>query len=158
MREGADAYLVKPFEKKELFIRLEQLVALRKKLQAYYTSDSYFSNSKLPTDPANPDEVFLQKLIGLVQSRIDDTDLAVADLCAAANLSNMQVNRKLKALTGRTPSGFIRFVRLQKASELLKTTSLNISEIAYATGFSSPNYFSRVFSEAYGYPPSDLRQ
>jgi len=63
----------------------------------------------------------------------------------------MQVNRKLKTLTGKTPSRFIRSILLQKAKELLQTTSLNVSEIAYQVGFDDPNYFSRCFSEEFGF-------
>jgi AraC-like DNA-binding protein len=75
-----------------------------------------------------------------------------------ARLSHTHVNRKLKAMTGKTPSRFIRSIRLQKAVELLKTTDLNVSEIAYDVGFSDPNYFSRSFSEEFGYPPNVIRK
>ena len=68
----------------------------------------------------------------------------------------MQVNRKLKALTDKTPSRFIRSVRLQEAIRLISTEGYNVSEAAYAVGFSDPNYFSRSFSEEFGYPPSEL--
>ncbi len=150
---GADAYLTKPFNKKELFVRLEQLIMLRQKFQERYASFKEITSSK-PT----LEEVFLQKLIKTVEDRLDDPDLGVKDLCRAANLSNMQVNRKLKALTGKTPSRFIRSIRLQKAMELLQTTDLNISEIAYDVGFSDPNYFSRSFSEEFGHPPNVVRK
>ena len=101
---------------------------------------------------------FLQKLQDLVTSRIDDTTLSVKDLEAAVNLGNMQLNRKLKALTNNTPSGFIRLIRLQKAQELLGTTDLNISEVAYEVGFSDPGYFARIFSKTFGVSPSEFRK
>jgi len=158
LRGGADAYLVKPFNKEELFIRLEQLINLRKRLQQHYSSKEFLLTPEVNKPIHSPDEIFLHKLIKTVRNRLDDTELSVDDLCQAANLSNMQVNRKLKALTGKTPSRFIRAMRLQKALELLQTTNLNISEIAYNLGFSDPNYFSRVFSEEFGYPPGSLRK
>lgn len=162
LRGGADAYLTKPFNKEELFVRLEKLVELRKALQARYAAPVPFlqqvqAKSKPKAEPSL-DDLFLQKLVKVVRDRLDDPDLAVADLCRAVNLSNMQVNRKLKALTGRTPSRFIRSIRLEKGMELLQTTELTISEIAYDVGFSDPNYFSRSFSEEFGHPPNVIRK
>ncbi len=148
---GADAYLTKPFNKKELFIRLEQLLTLRKKMQEKYGSFETISSKP------SLDDIFIQKLKNAVEERIDDPDFGVTHLCRAANLSNMQVNRKLKALTGKTPSRFIRSIRLQKAMELLKTTDLNVSEIAYEVGFGDPSYFSRSFSEEFGKAPNVIR-
>lgn len=150
---GADAFLTKPFNKKELFVRLEQLIKLRQKLQEQYNSFKIQFSAK-----PSLDEAFIQKLVDAVEARLDDPDFGVVHLCRAANLSNMQVNRKLKALTGKTPSRFIRSIRLHKAKELLKTTDLNISEIAYEVGFSDPNYFSRSFSEEFGHSPNVIRK
>jgi len=158
LRGGADAYLVKPFRKEELFVRLEKLIALRKTLQEYYSSNNFILTHKDARKAPSLDEAFLQKLIKVVQNRLDDSELAVIDLCRAVKRSNTQVNRKLKALTGKTPSQFIRSIRLQKAAEFLKTTDLSISEIAYAVGFNDPNYFSRSFSDEFGYPPSEVRK
>ena len=86
-----------------------------------------------------------------------DSENAIVKLERAMALSQMQLYRKLKALTGQTPSLFIRSVRLQKAMQLLKTTDLNISEIAYEVGFNDPAYFSRTFHEVFGAPPSGFR-
>jgi DNA-binding response OmpR family regulator len=160
LKEGADAYLIKPFNKEELFVRLEKLVEVRKALQEHFASNNRNIKSKSSdlSTSLSLDERFLQKLSKVVEEKLNDNDLAVVHLCRAVNLSNMQVNRKLKALTGKTPSRFIRSIRLQKAIELLQTTELNISEIAYEVGFSEPNYFSRVFSEEFGYPPNVIRK
>lgn len=68
-------------------------------------------------------------------------------------MSQMQVYRKLKALTGKTPSQFIRSIRLQKGKKLLLTTDLTVSEIAYEVGFSDPNYFSKTFRAKFKLSP-----
>lgn len=158
LKGGADAYLTKPFDKEELFIRLNKLVELRQLLQEKYSSSTFLKNNKTLMKDPSLNELFLQKLIKVVEGRLDDQDLAVVHLCRAANLSNMQVNRKLKALTGKTPSRFIRSIRLQKAKELLQTTSLNVSEVGYKVGFNDPHFFSRSFSEEFGHPPSVNRK
>jgi signal transduction histidine kinase/CheY-like chemotaxis protein/AraC-like DNA-binding protein len=154
LRGGADAYLTKPFNKEELQIRLEKLVALRAALRDHYARpESWLASSDRPT----LEDEFLQKLTRFVEEHLDDPKLDVHALCRAAHLSNTQVNRKLKALTGKTPSRFIRAIRLHKGRELLLTSHLTISEIAYEVGFSDPNYFSRSFSEEFGSAPSEVR-
>jgi CheY-like chemotaxis protein len=158
LKVGADAYLVKPFHKEELFVWLDNLVGLRKTLQGTYSGAKSLTTALLNKQEPTLEDVFLKKLVALVMDRLDDPDLSVVHLCQAARLSNTQVNRKLKALTGRTPSQFIRFIRLERATELLSTTDLNVSEVAYSVGFSDPNYFTRAFSEEFGYPPSVVRK
>lgn len=158
LKGGADAYLTKPFNKEELFIRLEKLVAIRKALRKRYTKRRLFAGATTEGAQPSPDERFLQKLIRIVQNHLAAPTFTVSDLCEAARLSNTQVNRKLKALTGKTPSQFMRSIRLQKALELLQTTDLNISEIAYRVGFNDPSYFSRSFSEEFGRPPNAIRR
>ncbi len=161
LRKGADAYLMKPFNKEELYVRLEKLLELRRALQLRYAKMSDGATSNHPvTSGAEPnlESAFLNKLRLAVEEHLDDPDFDVPQLCRAAHLSNMQVNRKLKALTGKTPSRFIRSVRLYKAREMLQTTDLPVSEIAYATGFNDPNYFSRSYSEEFGESPSKARE
>jgi AraC-like DNA-binding protein len=104
------------------------------------------------------DDVFLQKIQNVIEKHLSNSDLGIAHLCKAVNLSHTQVFRKLKAITGDNPTLYIRKIRLQKALELLQTTELNVSEVAYETGFTDPNYFSRTFTEAFGATPSSMRK
>ena len=73
-------------------------------------------------------------------------------------MSRSQLFRKIKALTGQSPSLFIRAIRLERGKELLQTTEMSISEIAYEVGFSTPAYFSDAFLEAFGVRPSEVRR
>ena len=80
------------------------------------------------------------------------------DLCRKANLSRSQLFRKLKALTGKSTTNFIRTIRLAKGKELLETTNQTVSEVAYAVGFNNLSYFSTMFKEVYGFPPGEVRK
>ncbi len=164
LKSGADAYLMKPFDKTELFVRLEKLVELRRSLQARYAQavQPVFTYS-LPqdADPAaapSPDDLFLQKIRRIIDERIGDVDLDISFLCQKVGLSATQLFRKMKALTGEAPISFIRRVRLHRGRELLQTTDLTIAEIAYDLGFTDPGYFSRAFGKEFGSPPSDNRK
>lgn len=156
LKYGADAYLTKPFNKEELQVRLEKLVALRRQLQAKYAQHIQTSNNESAAAHPLEDE-FLQKLRAAVEEKLDDADFGVPELAGAVHMSQMQVYRKLKALTDQTPSQLIRSIRLQRASELLKNSDLTISEIAYDVGFTDPNYFSRAFQQEFGTSPRDFR-
>ena len=159
LQRGADAYLTKPFRKKELQIRLEKLVELRQNLRRRYSEGPV---AVLPADPADsktdPERQFLQKLTQVVLDHLSDADFGVPRLADAVLMSQTQVYRKLKALTDQTPSQFIRSLRLRQGLHLLQTTELTISEIAYDVGFSDPNYFSRTFHQEFKRPPSEFRK
>ncbi|MCO6478353.1 MAG: response regulator [Phaeodactylibacter sp.] len=152
LKYGADAYLTKPFDKEELLIRLEKLVESRRRLQQRYAGGPNASSTAEPSI----DDLFLQKLWEHIQANLSDAEFGVPQLAAAVPMSQMQLYRKLKALTGKTPSQFIRSYRLQKGLELLQKGELNISEIAYDVGFTDPSYFSRVFLNEFGKSPSDF--
>lgn len=154
LETGADAYMMKPFQKRELKIRLKKLIENRAILQAKYKS-SLTSISKMNI---NFEDDFFQKVINILQGELDNPNFSVAELSKEMHLSTTQMYRKLKALTGLPPSKFIRKFRLQNSLELLQNSSMNIAEIAYKVGFSDPNYFSRVFSEEFGKPPSEVRK
>ena len=89
---------------------------------------------------------------------LSDSEIGMPQLIRGLAMSRTQVYRKVKALTGLSPSVFIRNIRLYHAKKLLQTSELNISEIAYEVGFSSPVYFSDVFFKEFGFRPKEARK
>ena len=156
LEHGADAYLAKPFDKKELLVRLEKLLELRDKLRARYTALDALGD-KNNTNP-QPEDEFVMKLRSEVEANIEDEDFGILQLCRAVGMSRTQLHRKIKALTGKSTSIFVRAIRLQKAKELLEQTDLNISQVAFEVGFKDPKYFSRTFAEEFGESPNQMRK
>jgi DNA-binding response OmpR family regulator len=152
---GADAYLSKPFDRAELMIRLEKLVALRKTLQAKYSATDYFSPGKVIINPK--EDVFLQKLKQQIEAHLEDADFGVEQLAKSMALSRSQLYRKTKALTGQSIAVFVRTLRLHHGKKLLRETNLSVSEAAYRVGFNDPAYFSKTYADLFGHPPVEER-
>ncbi|MEO0777412.1 MAG: ATP-binding protein, partial [Bacteroidota bacterium] len=156
LQRGADAYLSKPFAPQELLVRLQQLLHLRRTLQERYAAIG--SVERKAEAVASREEVFLQRMRALVEAHLSDPDLNMPRVCKALEMSRSQVYKKIKALTGRTPSQYIRSIRLHHARRLLQSSDLNVSEVAYEVGFSSPFYFSNVFLAEFGVRPNETRK
>ena len=159
LERGADAYLAKPFNQKELQVRLGKLIELRKNLQKRYLVGSPPSAVSAPSADStalNLEDQFLQKAEKAVLEHLDDSDFGVPQLCRQMGMSQSQLYRKLKALTNKSIAAYIRQVRLHEGRKMLQSTNGSISEVAYQTGFSSLQYFSDAFFEEFGYRPSEL--
>jgi len=154
---GADAYLTKPFQKEELLLRMQMLIAKRKQLQKRYRVNTIVEQKQAQPKPKDKKLIFLNTVIQHIQDHIEDSDFGAKELAKAMAMSNSQLYRKLKAISNTSTALFIRKVRLEKGKEMLKTTDLSISEIAYATGFNDPNWFSKTFKEEFNQSPTEFR-
>jgi signal transduction histidine kinase/DNA-binding response OmpR family regulator len=152
---GADAYLTKPFDKKELMVSLHSLFVQREKLRLKYQSGLYEKIPEKVVGGTNTE--FLSRVIKILEENYRDEKLRIKDLYMQLGISRIQLHRKLTALTGQSTSNFIHGFRLFKARRLLVETDRNVSEIAYEVGYADPNYFSRVFTHEHGIKPSELR-
>jgi signal transduction histidine kinase/DNA-binding response OmpR family regulator len=149
LNAGADDYLAKPFNGRELMARINNLIRMRKRLQEKFGEEALV--------PQEKENAFLAQLKGIIDLNLDKGEFNVADIGRALAMSRTQVHRKLKALTSLSTSQFVRQHKLSKAVELLKSAEHNVSEVAYMLGFSTPNYFSTCFTEQFGYPPSEAK-
>jgi signal transduction histidine kinase/ligand-binding sensor domain-containing protein/DNA-binding response OmpR family regulator len=154
LREGVDDYLVKPFDPRELKARVDNLIASRQRLLARYETRPPQPLRVTEVSVTSADESFLTRVQATVEERLGDSDLTVEGLAEALACDRSYLLRKLRTLTGETPSGLIRSLRLQRAEQLLRAGAGAVSEIAYAVGFKSVAHFSNAFQERYGERPS----
>lgn len=150
---GADDYITKPFDKKLLILKVEKLIESRRQLQLRYSQELVL----LPKDIAftNLDEQFLEKVQTTLDKKLIDPSFNVKEFSEAVGMSRMQLHRKLKALTGLSTSEFIRSQRLKLATQFLKASDINMSEVGYSVGFNDHSYFAKCFKEVYNCSPSD---
>lgn len=103
------------------------------------------------------DKVFLQKVSDVIDRNIEDETFGISDLCKELGVSRSKLHRKLRSLTGKSTSQFIREFRLKRALKMLRNKEATASEIAYSVGFNSPSYFSTSFHNYFGYSPGEIK-
>ncbi len=152
LQTGADDYIVKPFNAQELKTRTKNLLRQRKKLKEKYSKIISLNTNEIVI--TSVEEMFLKRLLAIVNEQIDKSDFSIQQLCLEMGISRMQMHRKLTALTGHSATSFIRHQRLLRAAELLKSGEA-VSQVAYSVGFNSLSYFTRVFKEQFEMTPSE---
>jgi signal transduction histidine kinase/ligand-binding sensor domain-containing protein/DNA-binding response OmpR family regulator len=153
LETGADDYLTKPFNSKELFVRVKNLLDQRKRLREKFSKEI---NPKSKTVTTNPlDEEFLQKAFNLAIENLDNSNFDSETFAKEMFLSRMQLYRKLQAITGQTPGDFIRTFRLKRAAQLLKEKRLSITQISFEVGYNSPSQFTRAFTKQFNCTPTE---
>lgn len=156
LQSGADLYLTKPFSYSILIQSIKSLMYNREKLRFYYTSNIHKIENADAFD--NIEQKFITSLNALIQENLGNSDFSVENLADSLNISRVQLYRKVKAIMGMSISDYIGEIRLEKAKSLLENSTLTVAEIAYTTGFSSPNYFSTVFKNQFGTTPGTYRK
>lgn len=152
---GADEYLIKPFDSRELFTRINNLIDQRERLRKKYVNenDLHFEKSKINT----ADKEFIENVISSIEKNIDKVNFNTEQLAKELFMSRTKLYRKMNGLTGQAPGEFIRNFKLKSAANLLLENKLSVTQIAYEIGFSSPAQFTRAFSKQYNCVPSEFR-
>lgn len=153
--KGADAYLTKPFVVEELATMISSLIANRMLLKGKFSGAQDQEDKVKSVEMKSSDEILMERVMKVVNGHLDNSELNVEMLAEQVGLSRVQLHRRLKELTGIPASEFIRNIRLKQAAILLKDKKMNISQVAYAVGFTNHTHFSTAFKKFYGVSPTD---
>ncbi|MEO0627183.1 MAG: ATP-binding protein [Bacteroidota bacterium] len=160
LKQGADAYLAKPFNPEELIVRVNKLLELRQRLQQQllHQSVSIENDADLDGEHLAQENQFVQQVNAIIYAHLDDINLDVKAICKQMNMSHSQLHRKLSALTGLSINRYIRHLRLERAKELLRKPGQTVTAVAYDTGYKDPSYFGRVFKQETGLTPAEWQR
>lgn len=147
LQYGANLYLTKPFDKKQLYLSVRNLLAISKKRR----KDFKIKGTEIDN---TVDHKFITSLDQLIEDHLTDNDFGVSFISRAMGMSAPILYRKLKAITNLSLNNYVKTYKLNKAKELL-SSHMNISEVAYAVGFSDRKYFSKEFKKLFGVNPSE---
>ena len=153
----ADNYVVKPFDMDILKANIASVLANKEFLRQRFSQLNYRTED-LPKEVQeapglNLDQTFLIKATGLVKANLSK-EFNVDDLCMEMGMSRSSLYNKIKALTDRSPSDFIRQIRMTEAANLLKSKKHTVAEVSDMMGYSDPKYFTDIFKKHYGMTPS----
>jgi DNA-binding response OmpR family regulator len=153
---GADGYISKPFDLKVLEARINNFISTKKRKQQQFKADVEINISTL--EYPSLDEEFLKEAVQLLEQNLTEYDFDINSFAEGLKMSKSSLYRKIKTMTGLSPIEFIRNIKLKHACRMLKQTSMTISEVAYASGFSDPKYFATCFRAEFGMTPRNYQK
>jgi len=152
--EGADAYIIKPFNVEILLKTVENLIKKREQLSNIFEGNQEQTDKVQQVELDSPDEKLMQRLMKVINENIGNPKLTVDLISTEVGISRVHLYRKMKELTNQSPRDFIRNIRLRQAATLLSEKHHNINEVSAMTGFTSVAYFSSTFHQMYGMSPT----
>jgi signal transduction histidine kinase/DNA-binding response OmpR family regulator/ligand-binding sensor domain-containing protein len=157
---GANDYITKPFQVREILVRIDNIFMSQKRFMKKFLHESFQNgNGEIHhdrVDVKSSDQLFLDSVKNEIQDNLSNENFSVEELALKLNQSRSNLHRRLTKLTGETPSAMIRRMRLELGAQLLKQKAGTVSEVAYSTGFKSIAHFSRVFREQYKLSPTEF--
>ncbi len=152
LESGANEYITKPFNVRELKLKVKNLLLFVGNLKKKFRDNNSISPGEVTI--TTMDETLLRKAIGIVEKNIENEFFDVAFFAEELAVSRTMLFTKIKAWTGLTPNDFILSMRMKRAAQFLEQGKLNISQICYKVGFKNPKYFTKCFSKYYGVSPT----
>lgn len=156
LEKGANSYIPKPFHPNHLLTRIQKLLEEKERILNYFTKDKL--SEDINSWPISMDDKsFFKNVIKLIRENIENEDLNSAFIEKELGISSSQLYRKTTEVFGFSTGDLIRTTRLQFAAELLRKSSLSISEICFKSGFNNRSYFYREFKKTYEITPKNYQ-
>jgi DNA-binding response OmpR family regulator len=155
LETGADDYVTKPFNAEMLLARINNLIELRRQMQLKIQREKMLLPSEVVV--SNQDDLFLKEFQAAIEKNLADEDFNVDELCKKLLIGRSTLFKKIQALTGETPNDFIQGYRLERGAQLLRENYGNVTEVAMAVGFGSPQYFAKCFKDRFHRSPKEYQ-
>jgi two-component system response regulator YesN len=136
-----------------LLMNVTTIDQLRAEMRKIFISALDFRNSQV----GNQRALIVQKAKAYIDTHFTDAKLQLNDVAAQVSLSPSHFSVVFSHETGETFKDYLTRIRIQWAQELLRTTDLKTSEIAYRSGYNDPHYFSMIFKKNTGLTPREFR-
>lgn len=158
LKRGADAYMAKPFNMDMLHATIDNVVDNVRRLRGKFSGAQAGAGMAETVEVKGNDDELMKRIMKSVNKNMDNSDFNVEMLCQDVGISRTQLHRKMKEIAGVSTSEFIRNLRLEQAARLLKEGKVNVTQVAYAVGFSNSAHFSTVFKKHFGVSPSEYSE
>lgn len=150
---GANDYITKPFNFEVLNAKIKNLLVLNTTLKNVYSKQIKVLAPEVTIE--SDDEKLLTTITVHLEDNLTNPELSVEELSKHVGMSRSSLYNKILEITGQTPVEFIRSYKLDKAAVLLEKSDMNIAQVAYSVGFSTPNYFAKSFKTKFNMLPSE---
>ena len=155
IRNGADAYISKPFDIEELHLQIDNVVDNMRRLRGKFSGVQAQEGKIMDIEIKSYNDQLMDRIVKAINENISDSEFKVDQLCAQVGISRSQLHRKIKEIAGIPTADFIRNIRLNQAARLLREHKASVADVAYNTGFANQTHFSTVFKKYFGMSPSD---
>ena len=153
LQVGADDYIPKPFSMAVITAKIKNLFRTRHRAIEHYSNSLEVEPEKVALNPM--DEELLKKAIAIMEKHMDNVEFSTDEFAREMCMSRSNLHIKMKALTGESTNDFIRKMRFNQATKLLKEGRYTVTEISGMVGFNTPSYFATSFKKYFGCLPSE---
>ena len=158
LQKGADAYLSKPFNMRELHVLIDNLVDNVRRLRGKFSGAQKQEEKLEHVELKGNNDQLMERIMKCLNENLSNPDFNVEQLIKEVGISRAHLHRKMKEITGISTGEFIRNLRLEQAARLIREGTVNVTQVAYAVGFSNQAHFSTVFKKHFGVPPSEYAE
>ena len=158
LRNGADAYIAKPFDMEELQIQIDNLINNVRRLKGKFSGALKQEERIEQVEVKGNDDALMERIMRSVNANFSDPDYNVDTMASDVGISRAQLHRKMKEITGISTGKFLRNLRMEQAARLLREGKVNISQIADRVGYADQAHFSTAFKAHFGQSPSEYAE
>ena len=155
LRQGADAYMAKPFNMEELHIQIDNLIDNVRRLRGKFSGAVQQEERLENIEVRGNDDALMDRIMRSVNAHMSETEFNVDALAEDVGISRAQLHRKMKEITGISSGKFLRNLRMEQAARMLREGKVNISQVADKVGYNDHAHFSTAFKAHFGMSPSE---